>query len=88
MHTILSRQEHIEYSGVIIAAPDFQIVVTVRCEAITDNSIIMVIPEFRIDMMVGYQAITIIRIMENKCGMVGIMTIAIPGMVCTTITIL
>ena len=86
MHTILSLQEKEEDSGIIMVAPDLQIVVTIGCQAITVNGVIMVIPEFRIAMMVGSQAITIIRKMEKECGMVGLMTIS--GVFPTTITIL
>jgi len=88
MYTVLSPQETEEDSGVIMVAPDFRIVATIGCQAITVNDVIMMIPEFRLVMMVGSQVIIVISRMEKECGMVAIMTITIQGMVPTTITIL
>ena len=88
MHTVLSPQEIEEDSGVIMVAPDFRIVVTVGCQVITNNSVILVIPEFRIIMMIGSQDITVIDRIEKECGMVDLITITIPGVVPTTISIL
>ena len=72
-HTVLPVQEIDVKSGEIIVGKDF-------------NGVIIVIPEFRISMMVGHQAITVISKMEKECGMVGIITITILGMITTTIT--
>ena len=57
-------------------------------QSITDIGILMVIPEFRIAMLVGSQVITVIIRMEKECGIVGLITTTITGVVPTTITIL
>ena len=62
---VLFHQETEEYSGVIIVAPDFRIVVVLGCQAIAINGVIMLIPKFRIDMIIGSQAITFIIILEK-----------------------
>ena len=68
--------------------PDFMIVVAVGYQAITITEIIMVILDLRIVMMVSSQDINVISRMKKECGMVGIMTITIPGVVPTNIIVL
>ena len=88
MYAILSPQGIEEDSGLIMVTPNFWIVVMVGFQAIAVNGVIMVIPKFRIAMMVGSQAIAVISRMKTECGMVGLMTIIIMGVVPTTTTIL
>ena len=59
----------------------------IGCQAITTNGVILVILEFRIAMMVDSQAITVISRMEKEYDIVGLVTITIPGVIPTTITI-
>jgi len=67
---------------------DFRIVVRVFCQAMASIGVEMVIPEFKIATTVSFQAITVVGRMEKEYGMVGLITITIPGVIPTTINIL
>ena len=68
--------------------PEFRIVVAVGYQAITITEIIILILDFSIAMMVSSQDINIISRMKKGCGMVGLMTITIPGVIPTIIIVL